>query len=866
MAGVIEISITKFGLKRKHLGQWIKVGGQKEMGSKSLQYLTPLGSKPRICIYLHGKLSQYSSKGPCNLSLKDWGQSGPESGWLPWPVFLTIEIIIEVLLLHKNLCLGLYSQHFPTLSNFYTLRLPQRTFLPEKVFHVFFGRCHSGANFQKKNENDQWSRTNFDYMELLCTTIDLALLRFDHSGVVYNPELSRWGVLHSLGATSLWGNEHIALSIHFHTRFSIRSFHKYVCVIYSFLTDDFVFFHKTMSAAHGVLSPGLLSVDLYVSLGVFSGGNGSRKTAVDYISTGLSAQPRVSLCCSIGHKPWHIMKPCGRWTKIQWSSQFNQLTMANMHASSKPEFNATKLNRPSVAKQTRSTLNSKAGDLKLTGSEPTIMVVDDSAETSAEIARLDLMESPLSIKEAIFVEEHTSEALSGALGQFQSLRGKAKSARNRRRIAIDSFQRKIKDEPLPVQPLCHVAAHGTIITVDEALTILRERSEDDIKGNWQDAEAFLDIIQAWRDDATEENTDVQEEEAASVTPGKRSIEQVGDTEADEASLLAALLLRLPSLQDGLRELELDICEWGYYREEYYHRQVEADRLFDNHCEPMVTDMIMLFMIPVGIPPDCLYDIIQVMEHVRSLGIDLVQAESMVCDDEWRYMVTGRSCAMFLRLKRPREFEDGSSPLSTTLPRNFLHQDVLRVPHLDEKSGNKPSRLTLGCTAVSPSWRNPDHPTNEIAVLRGIHCDQGYFEASMAAATAMVCSSTLNTMQLHPEIELHLTPSFRRVFKKPTEAEVTQGLYKIGLEITLLIRVDCLPTLAQDECLKKQLLDNLGMNHTAQGRKQWSERERSGNNFMLCASTLTPEYSNNYPAIMLRPSPGQITVITNLRSG
>jgi hypothetical protein len=494
------------------------------------------------------------------------------------------------------------------------------------------------------------------------------------------------------------------------------------------------------------------------------------------------------------------------------------------------------------------------------------MVVDDSAETSAEIARLDLMESPLSIKEAIFVEEHTSEALSSALGQFQSLRGKAKSAKNRRRIAIDSFQHKIKDEPLPVQPLCHDVAHGTIITVDEALTILRERSEDDIKGNWQDAEAFLDIIQAWRDDATEENTNVQEEEAASVTPGKRSIEQVGDTEADEASLRAALLLRLPSLQDGLRELELDICEWGYYREEYYHRQVEADRLFDNHCEPMVTDMIMLFMIPVGIPPDCLYDIIQVMEHVRSLGIDLVQAESMVCDDEWRYMVTGRSCAMFLRLKRPREFEDGSSPLSTTLPRNFLHQDVLRVPHLDEKSGNKPSRLTLGCTAVSPSWRNPDHPTNEIAVLRGIHCDQGYFEASMAAATAMVCSSTLNTMQLHPEIELHLTPSFRRVFKKPTEAEVTQGLYKIGLEITLLILVDCLPTLAQDECLKKQLLDNLGMNHTAQGRKQWSERERSGNNFMLCASTLTPEYSNNYPAIMLRPSPGQITVITNLRSG
>ena len=92
-------------------------------------------------------------------------------------------------------------------------------------------------------------------MELLCTMINLALLRFDYSGVVYNPELSRWGLLHSLGATSFWENEHIALNIHSHTRFSIRSIHKYVCVIYSFLIDAFVFFHKTMFAAHGVPSP-----------------------------------------------------------------------------------------------------------------------------------------------------------------------------------------------------------------------------------------------------------------------------------------------------------------------------------------------------------------------------------------------------------------------------------------------------------------------------------------------------------------------------------------------------------------------------------------------------------------------------------
>ena len=209
--------------------------------------------------------------------------------------------------------------------------------------------------------------------------------------------------------------------------------------------------------------------------------------------------------------------------------------------------------------------------------------------------------------------------------------------------------------------------------------------------------------------------------------------------------------------------------------------------------------------------------------------------------------------MLLRLTRMREFEDGGSPLSTTLPRTFLHHDVLRIPHADEKSGNKPLRLVLGCMAVSEVWSNSEHPTNEIAVVRGIHSDQGFFEASMAAATALVRALTLNVMQLHPEVRLHFIPLFKRIFKRPSDAELAQGLYRWGLEISLLILVDCLPTLSQDECLKKQLLDNLGMGYCAsQGRKSWSEKEKSGVHFMICASTLTPEFANNYPPCNASP--------------
>ena len=73
--------------------------------------------------------------------------------------------------------------------------------------------------------------------------------------------------------------------MYFHTRFSIRNIHKYVCVIPSFLSDIFVSFHKIMSVVHGVFAPGLLALGLPVFWRLLFRGNDIRKTtAVDYIS------------------------------------------------------------------------------------------------------------------------------------------------------------------------------------------------------------------------------------------------------------------------------------------------------------------------------------------------------------------------------------------------------------------------------------------------------------------------------------------------------------------------------------------------------------------------------------------------------
>ena len=61
---------------------------------------------------------------------------------------------------------------------------------------------------------------------------------------------------------------------------------------------------------------------------------------------------------------------------------------------------------------------------------------------------------------------------------------------------------------------------------------------------------------------------------------------------------------------------------GDAREEYYHRQVEADRLFPNTGLTFKTDVIEMSWLSIGIPPDCLFDIIQMVDFVRKLDINL----------------------------------------------------------------------------------------------------------------------------------------------------------------------------------------------------------------------------------------------------
>ena len=117
----------------------------------------------------------------------------------------------------------------------------------------------------------------------------------------------------------------------------------------------------------------------------------------------------------------HIGKPCGQPRKNWWSSCRHSLK-SEMYASQRPDFFSQKHNWPSLAKQARSAVNQSSQDGK-TADESASMTVEENSATKTELERLDLLEI-LSMKEAIFVEDHTPALPIGAPGEFQHLRSR----------------------------------------------------------------------------------------------------------------------------------------------------------------------------------------------------------------------------------------------------------------------------------------------------------------------------------------------------------------------------------------------------------------------------------------------------------
>ena len=82
----------------------------------------------------------------------------------------------------------------------------------------------------------------------------------------------------------------------------------------------------------------------------------------------------------------------------------------------------------------------------------------------------------LSIKEAMYINEHTVKMACGAPLEREELRLKAAKAIKLRSRAILGLERIIHDEPDLVQSFCAKAAKGTMISVEEVIEILSSKT------------------------------------------------------------------------------------------------------------------------------------------------------------------------------------------------------------------------------------------------------------------------------------------------------------------------------------------------------------------------------------------------------
>ena len=175
-----------------------------------------------------------------------------------------------------------------------------------------------------------------------------------------------------------------------------------------------------------------------------------------------------------------------------------------------------------------------------------IMTEAEDLATKAELDSLELKES-ISIKEALFINEHTIKMAVGAPGEREDLRRKAVKTTMSRQKAELGISRIIHEAPEPVQIFCVAASKGTTISVENAIAIIREKDSDGnypeawMQGGWADADKFLMALDVW---AYLESTGETNITTCPQSPSKRGREEEMkkmEDEAERARLLTKAL-------------------------------------------------------------------------------------------------------------------------------------------------------------------------------------------------------------------------------------------------------------------------------------------------------------------------------------
>ena len=268
-----------------------------------------------------------------------------------------------------------------------------------------------------------------------------------------------------------------------------------------------------------------------------------------------------------------------------------------------------------------------------------------------------------------------------------------------------------------------------------------------------------------------------------------------------------------------------------------------------------------------VPISALLAFARFLGGVYGYRVDMPTLESWLDSGRARVKSRGhQNPSVLIPLMGPQFATHGGTPFiingEQIPPSAFIMKDLPRPRTSHEQFGEgklDAMRQTFYVQAVDIPPEGALH--TQVAVLRGIHMDQGTFEWSLAVANKAVYEVARQTLDLFPESEIHTALQFYHRYVRTNPNSKDKATYARANELVLNVSIVTegydVDSMTPANQIRKALMSGPNGNILQAG----------GLHFLVCPDAQSPEFlSHNLPNEIIDPQGTQFSEVSNLVEG
>ena len=268
-----------------------------------------------------------------------------------------------------------------------------------------------------------------------------------------------------------------------------------------------------------------------------------------------------------------------------------------------------------------------------------------------------------------------------------------------------------------------------------------------------------------------------------------------------------------------------------------------------------------------VPTPALLTFARFLGGVYGYRVDLATLETWLDNGKARIKTRGhQNPSVLIPLLSPQYAAHGGSPFllngERTPPSAFIMKDLARPRCNHEQFGEgrpQAMRQTFYVQAVDIPPDGALH--TQVALLRGIHMDQGTFEWSLAAANRAVYEAARPTLDLYPESEVYTTLQFYHRYVRTNPNSKDKATYARANELVLNVSIVTegydVDSMTPANLIRKTLMSGPNGNILQAGSLH----------FLVCPDTQSPEFlTHNFPNEIIDPQGTELSEVSNLVEG